>query len=594
MKTLASLLIVFAACATANAAILLRDNFTYADGALTNVSAGKWRHSSGGADEVNVTNEVVELTRSETEDVDSALAVSYSAGSGATLYAKFSLLALSLPAGANGNYFAHFAGASARARVFAVTNGAAAGKFRLGIANGATASSAIWPVDLNTNQNYTVITRLSISNAQSMLWIDPASDSDASISASDTASASSANAFALRQDSGMGVLVLDNLVVATSFGEALSDNETPSISNIPDQQIPEGGSTAAIPFTMGDAETPAGALSLLVRASPSNTVLVSFGGSDSNRTVTVSAFSTLTNTTTVTVLVTDGTTTNSDSFVVTFVPALLFSDEFNYADGALITNGTPPWEHHSGTVTGQVQVTSGRITLSTAFTEDVSVSLPKGPFTTNSGVTLYASLLVSFSQLPGPTGDYFAHFNTSGARGRIFASRANAGAGKFRLGVANAANSASEQLAVDLSTDTDYRVVLRYDPATATSRLWVNPGTELDDGTNATDTATATPISAFAFRQDAGIGVLTIDDLRLGLTFAAVTAPLAPALRIERLSNDVRLSWPVSAAGFVLQTNSLVHSTNWENVIQTPSVVGSENVLTNPVSPGHLFFRLKK
>src|SRR5258708_5386041 len=107
MKVLLFSLVLCGACASASADIVLSDIFNYPDGALTNVSAGKWRHTSGGADEVNVTNGVVELTRSETEDADASLAASYSASSGAALYARFSLFVFSPPAGANGNYFAH-------------------------------------------------------------------------------------------------------------------------------------------------------------------------------------------------------------------------------------------------------------------------------------------------------------------------------------------------------------------------------------------------------------------------------------------------------------------------------------------------------
>jgi hypothetical protein len=592
MKPIISALILCAACA-ARAAIVLSDTFTYPDGALTNASPGKWRHTSGGMDEVNVTNATVELTRSETEDVEASLGVSYSASSGTTLYARFSLHVLAPPAGANGNYFAHFAGSSTRARVFVVTNGAAAGHFRLGIANGSTTASAIWPVDLNTNQTYSVVTRLVVSNAQATLWINPASGSDTSIAAADVVSPSSANAFAWRQDTGMGILAVDDLVVATGFDEATSGNETPSISDLPDQQLAEGGTTA-IPFAIGDAETAASDLTLLAQVSLANAVLVSFGGDGSNRTVTVTGNPGQTNGIIVTVLVTDGTTTNSDAFVLTIVPALLFSDDFNYSNGSLATNGAPPWVHHSGS-NGEMQVVSGRIVLSTAQTEDVNLTLPGGPFAASSGVMLYASFLVNFSQRPGSSGDYFAHFNTTGARCRLFANTANAAPGRFRLGLANAAGSVSEQLATDLSTNTIHRVVLRYDPASATSRLWVNPLVESDDGTNATDVATPTSISSFAFREDPGIGTLTVDDLRIGLTFAAVAAPAAPVLRIHRLPDGLRIAWAASAAGFILQTNSDLASTNWQNVgAAPPDVMDGENRITNSPASANIFFRLKR
>ena len=51
MKTKLLLLLAGAVCVSANAAIVLRDDFNYPNGTLTNVSAGKWRHTSGGADQ---------------------------------------------------------------------------------------------------------------------------------------------------------------------------------------------------------------------------------------------------------------------------------------------------------------------------------------------------------------------------------------------------------------------------------------------------------------------------------------------------------------------------------------------------------------
>jgi formylglycine-generating enzyme required for sulfatase activity len=97
-------------------------------------------------------------------------------------------------------------------------------------------------------------------------------------------------------------------------------NIAPTISDIADQTITEGGNTGALAFTIGDAQTAAGSLTL--SGSSSNTTLVPnanivFGGSGANRTVTVTPASSQTGTATITVTVSDGSLSVSDSFLLT-------------------------------------------------------------------------------------------------------------------------------------------------------------------------------------------------------------------------------------------------------------------------------------
>jgi len=56
--------------------------------------------------------------------------------------------------------------------------------------------------------------------------------------------------------------------------------------------------------------------------------------------------------------------------------AVIFSDSFDYTDGALVSVSGGTWVHHSGTATGEVQVVSGRAFLSQTNGEDVSSQLP--------------------------------------------------------------------------------------------------------------------------------------------------------------------------------------------------------------------------
>src|SRR5436190_14500187 len=88
MKIFLTAVLVCAAYTRVCGGVLLSESFSYPDGVLTNVSAGKWRHSSGGFAEVNVEGERVELTGAESEDVEASLSASFSSSSGAILYAK--------------------------------------------------------------------------------------------------------------------------------------------------------------------------------------------------------------------------------------------------------------------------------------------------------------------------------------------------------------------------------------------------------------------------------------------------------------------------------------------------------------------------
>jgi hypothetical protein len=99
-----------------------------------------------------------------------------------------------------------------------------------------------------------------------------------------------------------------------------SNNTPPTISNITDRTISKNGTTGAVAFTVGDAETAAG--SLTVSGGSSNTTLVPvanifFGGSGANRTVTVTPATGQTGTAMITVTVSDGSLTAQDTFLLT-------------------------------------------------------------------------------------------------------------------------------------------------------------------------------------------------------------------------------------------------------------------------------------
>lgn len=108
---------------------------------------------------------------------------------------------------------------------------------------------------------------------------------------------------------------------ATFLVTVNSVNDPPTISSIAQQIINANSSTAPLPFTIGDLETPATALN--ISANSTNTALVAFGnivfgGSGSNRTVTITPVANQVGTTLITVNVTDANeATASATFLVT-------------------------------------------------------------------------------------------------------------------------------------------------------------------------------------------------------------------------------------------------------------------------------------
>jgi endonuclease/exonuclease/phosphatase family metal-dependent hydrolase len=225
----------------ANATVLLSDGFNYADGAITNVSGGIWTEHSSGTP-CQVISGQVQVT-SSAEDVHAALGGQpFSSG---TVYTSFTIKCVTLP-GSAGNYFAHFVGSGTfHCLLWASTLNSAANKFRLGIGNttaGASASTGQLAVDLSTNTTYSVVLRYDIASAQSTLWLNPSSETDPSVTASDTPSSTNAiSNFSLRQASGVGSMLLDNLIVATTFAEATSGQ-----SNVPPYLVTEPQDQTAV------------------------------------------------------------------------------------------------------------------------------------------------------------------------------------------------------------------------------------------------------------------------------------------------------------------------------------------------------------
>jgi hypothetical protein len=203
------------------------------------------------------------------------------------------------------------------------------------------------------------------------------------------------------------------------------------------------------------------------------------------------------------------------------------SDDFSYT-GALTANG---WVAHSGAGNKVVQAAGGFATLNqgAGSGEDVSLTFPAFGATD----TIYASFLLRIPSgnpvNPSTNGLYFAHFKNNGTffHGRVGVLAPSAG-GDFRLAISDTSSlSAGASWTSDSAFDTDYKIVVSWNAATAECRLWVDP---LDSSSPSVSTFGTFPgdlMEGFALRQSSDYtGFQQVDDVVVGRSFADVCPTL--------------------------------------------------------------------
>jgi hypothetical protein len=216
--------------------VLLAEDFEYADGSIVLNSAPLWTtHSASatGTNETQVLGGKLYLTNNASEDINRWFTnAPIFNTSGQLIFTRFVLNLSQLPTASGvGEYFTHIYGFSGafRGRVFASTNGAAPGKYRLAI-SAASFTPVQFPQDLSPGQSYVVISRYNSATAESTLWVDAASESSQNVSATDTASIITAYGIAFRQSTGIGSMSIDDLIAGSTFADVFTE---PAISPIP-------------------------------------------------------------------------------------------------------------------------------------------------------------------------------------------------------------------------------------------------------------------------------------------------------------------------------------------------------------------------
>lgn len=123
-------------------------------------------------------------------------------------------------------------------------------------------------------------------------------------------------------------------------------NDAPTISDITGQSTPLSTATGNIPFTIGDADSPLTSLTVSGSSDnqavvPNNNVVVS--GTGANRTVKVTPVNGQSGVVTITLTVSDGLSSSSDSFLLTVIPAptiISFTPTFGFAGDTVVITGT--------------------------------------------------------------------------------------------------------------------------------------------------------------------------------------------------------------------------------------------------------------
>jgi hypothetical protein len=220
-KLIAPLVAALAMCAgPARAELLFGEGFDYPNGDITNVSGGLWVNHSGAAPLAIVDGRafVDGGISGSAEDANRSFPAEQQ-----VVYAAFRLSLTNLPTVPA--YFAHVKATNStfKAKLFAVTNGALAGFYRIGVSAAANSPAGVYAQDLALNHDYWVVLGWDRNLLLASVWINPASGSDLPAQSTDTTTDAPATAFAFRQAAGEGQLFVDDLQVATTFAEAVTN-----------------------------------------------------------------------------------------------------------------------------------------------------------------------------------------------------------------------------------------------------------------------------------------------------------------------------------------------------------------------------------
>ena len=238
---------------------------------------------------------------------------------------------------------------------------------------------------------------------------------------------------------------------------------------------------------------------------------------------------------------------------------VVWQDFFRYTNGPVGTLSTNTfgslfvtnWLTHSGS--NDTYVNNRRMEVCTSSANGAQTTIRTGdvhrnfsntngsPYT-NVQQLMYASFVVNFTSAPTANGAYFAHFQNGSStfEGKLWALSGNPAAttnnfaalpNTFRLGVSGfSSGGPSKIFGADLATNTDYQVVLGWDPVSLIAvTLWVNPTNSSDTSVISGDSGTVAIAQSFAFRQASSFGaLLTVSNVVVATTFDEAATNVVP------------------------------------------------------------------
>jgi hypothetical protein len=248
---------------------------------------------------------------------------------------------------------------------------------------------------------------------------------------------------------------------------------------------------------------------------------IALSGTDTAREVVVTPVNGQTGVAPITLTADDGAGNQGTAqFAVMVLPdtRTVFCDHFDYPDGFLTPLSANFWAlRTSGTTRLTVTNQAAVLRSSGGSWESQLAPLAGGPYPAGSRSVFYLQCQATWTVLPRNSTGPFLHLNdTAGSLlGKLRTITNNLPDGFFRLGIASGPGSLYRDLPVDLTTNVTYHLVGRYDPDVGLSALWVNATSETDPHITATDTPVSASLASVGLRQQAGIGTLTMDDVKV-------------------------------------------------------------------------------